>query len=78
MFVSKWKYYHLLDDVEYLWETVSELSALVEFLVEKQEKATSKAPSGSAKPTTSKGKTAPKTNSKATEKVASTSRTKRP
>lgn len=67
----------MIDGQEELWDALSELSALVEFLVEKQEKATSKALSGSPKPPTSKGKTAPKTDSKATKKVASSSRTKR-
>lgn len=38
MFVSKWKYYNLLDEIDLLFDQVSELSALVEFLVEKQEK----------------------------------------
>lgn len=70
----------VIEEQEDLWEALSELSALVEFLVEKQEKATLKAPSGSTKPQTSKGKTAPKTDSKATKKVAgpaATSRTKK-
>lgn len=63
----------VIEEQDRLWEALSELSALVEFLVEKQQKPTSKALSGSTKPQTSKGKTAPKTNSKAT-KVANPKR----
>lgn len=68
---------YLFEENDKLWDRVSELSALVEFLVEKQEGATSEALSGSTKPPTSKRKTAPKTNSKATKKPTGTSGTKK-
>lgn len=77
VFVSKWKYRALLCEINDLWDELSELSGLVEFLVEKQERATSKALSGSTKPPTSKGKTAQKTNSKTTKKPAGTPGTKK-
>lgn len=67
---------YLFEENDKMWDRLAELSALVDFLLE-QKKGTSKAPSGSAKSPTSKRKTAPKTNSKATKKPSGTSGTKK-
>lgn len=39
MFVRKYQVDYLWEETDRLWDAVSELSALIEFLVEKQEKA---------------------------------------
>lgn len=54
MFVRRYEWNLVLDEIKFLYDELSELSALVEFLVEKQEKASKPRKVASATHTTKK------------------------